>query len=235
MFILGADRRLRVYNPKAQGPPREVQRLQPQLLDDQFIQATPSFWHEPLDVQEELVHQAFGEHLLDLPYEVVEARLNSASSLLALVGAHRVSVVVLPAAGRTPLAEVAPNEVSELLSRLGLHEYSGQFHEARYESAAQLYQMSAAEREQLKREVNMKPGHAHTLAMHLDGRLPLRTPAPPVGEGATRCWAVPLPLPSRPPSAPPSEPLGAANGRAVKALANHSPTSAAFSKHERRE
>ena len=62
MFIFGADRKLRVYNPKvgtdrklrdnskasADRKLREVQRLQPQLLDNEFIQATPGFFNESL-------------------------------------------------------------------------------------------------------------------------------------------------------------------------------------------
>ena len=194
MFVFGADRKLRVYNPKVgtERKLREVQRLQPQLLENEFIQATPGFWDKPLDTQAQLVSDALGEQPLDLPYEVVEMRLHSTASLLALVGTHRVAVVVLPAGGRVLADEDTPNEVGELLARLGLQEYSEQFAEARYESTSQLYQMNPPEREQLKRDVNMKPGHAHTLTMHLDGRLPLaqqavssRAEAP-----AERCWAV---------------------------------------------
>ena len=165
MYLFGADRRLRVYNPKAPGPLRCVQRLQPQLLDDGFVQSNPGFWQEPPEEQARLAHEVFGEHPLDLPYEVVEIRLNLASSLLALVGVHRVAVVVLPAIRRSRAPETAGNDVSEMLSQLGLHEYAAQFQATGHESAAHLYQMSTSERQELKDHVHMKPGHAHTLGM----------------------------------------------------------------------
>ena len=129
MFLYGADRRLRVYNPKAPGPLRCVQRLRPQLLDEGFCTANPGFWQEPPHEQARLAREVFGEHTLDLPYEVVEVRLNASSSLLALVGVHRVAVVVLPPIRRSRAKDAVGSDVSELLSQLGLDEYTEKFHE----------------------------------------------------------------------------------------------------------
>ena len=97
----------------AGGALRCVQRLRPQLLDDDFVRRWPGFWQQPAHEQERLVREAYGAGAnLGVPHEVVEVRLHEASGLLALVGVHRVSVLVLP-----PLASVsAPTDSADELS-----------------------------------------------------------------------------------------------------------------------
>lgn len=168
----------------------------------------------------------------------MEVRLNLDSSLLLLVGLHRVSVLVLPpVTGRHAFeSEASENLVGSMLTRLGLGEYCEQFKEARYDLVPQLFRMTPAEREQLTRDIGMKPGHALTLAMHLDGRLPVDRTAGSVhkDEPAAQCWAIPIPIPSKPPVSAGASPAGlGAPQRPVASLTNHS-SSGAFCEHKRR-
>jgi len=238
IIVFGVDCTLRIFNPKTSGPLCEVQRLSPSILPHDFLENTPCFWHQSAEAQAQLVLLALGDQHLEVPYEVVETRLNGGSSLLALVGTHRVSVVVLPpVSGCQADLDATVNEVSELLEQLGLEAYTEKFREAGYDNVLQLYQLSASEREQLRRDVNLKPGHAHALAMHLDGRLPAmqqkkslsaQVPGKP-------CWALPVQLRPVPLSSAASSSETAGDVRGGIGLSNHSPSSAAFSKLHRRD
>ena len=65
----------------------------------------------------------------------------------------------------------------------------------------------------------MKPGHAHTLGLHLAGRLPLQDSGtcPADDQPDTLCWAVPLPLPASGSASGPAS--GAASGAASASAA----------------
>ena len=180
LYVLGGDRLLRIFHPKAaSGALRSVSVLRPQLLDASFVHdMTPSFWHEPLEEQERLVRTALGaDRILDVPYEVVEMRLHETSGLIALAGMHRVSIIVPPSTSRLGGATDAADELGKTLAQLGLTEYDAALRDKGYTHVNALLHMSATERETMMTHVGMRPGHAQTLAMHLEGRLPPASPA----------------------------------------------------------
>ena len=126
LYALGADRLLRMYNPKgASGRLRCVQLLRPQLLDASFLSAMPGFWSCLAQEQTQLVADFYGAaRSLDVPHEVVDVRLHEGSGLVALVGVHRVSVVVLPPSGSLSApADAAMDDLGAMLGQLGLGEY----------------------------------------------------------------------------------------------------------------
>ena len=220
IYVHGFDRRLRMYNPKvASDQLRCVQLLRPQLLSDAFVQSVPGFWKDPPHVQEQHVRKAFGGDpaALDLLHEVVELKLHEAGRLLAMVELDstkellHVSVAVLPPAARVP---APPDEVGGLLARLGLGQYAAAMRQRGYVRVQALMGMSAAEREAMAAdpEIDMSPGHAHTLAMcrpphltHLDLRPSSKSTRPSTGPLAHSTRPRPQstrPLPFSPANAP---------------------------------
>ena len=144
---------------------------------------------------------------LDVPHEVVDLRLHEGAGLVALVGVHRVSVLSLPpsASLSAPTTDAA-DELGAMLGQLELTEYAAPLRGLGYDHVHSLLRMNAAERQAMAKQVGMKPGHAQTLTMHLDGRLPAAPLPPPsaaasstatvsateeAGE-ATRCYAAAL-------------------------------------------
>lgn len=67
MYAFGADLMLHVFNLKVPGKVREIQRLQPQLLDENFIRENDGFWQEVQYKQEELVSEVFEDQDLAIP------------------------------------------------------------------------------------------------------------------------------------------------------------------------
>lgn len=199
LHVYGADNCLRIFNPKASAL-RCIQLVRPQLLDHEFLRGAPDFWREPPQVQAERVSQWLGtDGALDMPHEIVEMRLDEASGLVALVGVHRVSVLVLPSPARVTAPVETADDLGRVLSHLGLDEYGSALRAEGYVSVHALLRMNADERARMAVHVGMKPGHAQTLAMHLDGRLPAPPSIPAAGAGAsgdepTLCWAMPVRL-----------------------------------------
>ena len=199
LYVLGGDRLLHIYNPKAAGALRCTKRVRPQLLDDSFLRRWPGFWQMAPHEQADVVAQAYDASAnLDLPHEVVDVCLHEASGLLALVGTHRVSVMLLPRLESMGASAHARDDLAVMLDELGLGEYGPALRERGYDHVPTLLRMGADEREAMTRAAEMLPGHAQTLLMHLDGRLP---PAPkPAGAShhdrfeASPCWALPVPL-----------------------------------------
>ena len=210
LYALGGDRLLRMFNPKGTTSQslRCVQLLRPQLLDGAFLRANPGFSSRPPHEQRALVDDHYGAgRSLDVPHEVVDLRLHEGAGLVALVGVHRVSVLSLPpsASLSAPTTDAA-DELGAMLGQLGLTEYAAPLRGLGYDHVHSLLRMNAAERQAMAKQVGMKPGHAQTLTMHLDGRLPAAPPPPPsaaasstatvsateeAGE-ATRCYAAAL-------------------------------------------
>ena len=198
LFCMGGDRLLRMYNPKG-GKLRCVQQLRPQLLDDAFVRATPGFWSQPFHEQRRLVAEAHGERSLDVPHEVVAIELHESSGFVALIGVHRVSILVLPPAASLSAPPDAADELGTLLSQLGLSEYGSALRENGYDHVGSLLRMNGDERHTMAQTVGMRPGHAQTLLMHLDGRLPPAAAAAAAAGAhdsgaAVPCWATALPL-----------------------------------------
>ena len=199
LFCLGGDRLLRMYNPKA-GKLRCVQQLRPQLVDSSFLRATPDFWSQPAHEQHRLISEAHGARTLDIPHEVVAIELHESAGLVALVGVHRVSILVLPPAASLSAPPDAADELGALLGQLGLGEYGAGLREHGYDHVGSLLRMNSDERHAMTQTIGMRPGHAQTLLMHLDGRLP---PTAAVSADDTTdsgrvipCWATALPLAS---------------------------------------
>jgi len=194
LFVYGADNCLRIFNPKANSL-RCVQVLRPQLLEHSFLRSSPGFWQEALPQQAQLVRRWLGTHGdLEMAHEVVDMRLDERSGLVALIGVRRISILVLPCpSGASPPA-AATDELSHLLAHLGLSEYGNAFRDKGYDNIHALSRMSIDERARMASDVGLKPGHAQTLSMQLDGRLPAVPPSTPAidSDEATRCWAMPL-------------------------------------------
>jgi hypothetical protein len=204
LYILGTDHALRMYNPRASGSLRCVQHLQPQLLDEIFLRQWPAFWNQPPAEQARLVREHYRKNDLDLPYEVVEMRLHEGSGLLALVGVNRVSILVLPPSVSVDVRSDATDELGSMLRQLGLGEYGTALRANGYEHVPTLLRMRPEEREVMTRQVSMLPGHAQTLMMHLDGRLPAAPPPPdaePRESHGAPCWVMPIVLPPAVPAA----------------------------------
>ena len=201
LYVFGMDGIIRMFNPKAPGQLQCIQLLRPQLLEHDFLRSTPSFWQDSPDVQSRRVREAVGPgQSLDMPHEVVELRLNEASGLVALVGVHRVSVLVLPRSSSVSAVNDNTDELDKMLGQLGLSEYGAAFREQGYSNVHTMLRMSAAEREGMTSKVGMLPGHSLTMAMHLEGRLPAlpaALPAGSAGDAPSLCWAVPIPLPTQ--------------------------------------
>ena len=165
LYVLGGDRLLHMYNPKGGGL-RCVQVLRPQLLDEAFLRRHPGFWDQPGYEQEQLVRDAYGPAAtLDVPHEVVEAKLHEGSGLLALVGVHRVSVMLLPSSASVSAQADAPDALSAMLSTLGLAQYAEALRTAGYSHVTAMLRMSREEREAMAQQAGMLPGHAQTLMM----------------------------------------------------------------------
>ena len=249
LYAFGPDKLLRVYNAKAAGPLRCSRVLLPQLLDESFVRRFPDFWQESPRAQADKVDEAHGGRPLEVPFTVLQVALNERGTILALVGRQRVAVLRLPpsthadptsaatAAAATATggaAEEQGGEVLDLLARLGLGEYEAVFAAKGYGAALRdahaLRGLDAAARQALISDLEMKPGHALALTMHLNGQLP---PPPahaaPVALAAAAalpeepCFAVPL-LPP-----PPPPPLRSAASRLLASADTPSPHCAAAS------
>ena len=152
-----------------------MQLLRPQLLDGAFLRANPGFL-APAARAACARRRPYGAgRSLDVPHEVVDLRLHEGAGLVALVGVHRVSVLSLPpsASLSAPTTDAA-DELGAMLGQLGLTEYAAPLRGLGYDHVHSLLRMNAAERQAMAKQVGMKPGHAQTLTMHLDGRLPPR-------------------------------------------------------------
>ena len=226
LYAFGSDDKLlRVFNAKAAGSLRCSRLVLPQLLDESFVRRFPDFWQESPRAQADMVDEALGGRPLDVPFAVLQLVLNERGTLIALVGRQRVAVLRLPpsthadpataaavAVATSSAATAEPGgEVTELLARLGLGEYAAAFAAKGYDTALRdtraLHSLDADTRQVLISDLEMKPGHALALTMHLNGQLPAppASSAPPAVAAAAAlpeetCFAVPLLPPPPPPT-----------------------------------
>jgi hypothetical protein len=258
LYVLGLDGRLRVFSG-GDDSLRCRGVLQPRPLAAQLIASVPGVWREKPDAPGRGASGAPAAVSPDLRQALylVAPAVPGATRLLAVVGQSSVGVLSLPgsdgdessalsgAVDRLSLSSTSgASEVAAVLSRLGLDSIVAPLANLGYDSLAALHALSPAEREEMASQAGLKPGHARTLSLYLDGRVLPSSPtvsadargheatAPGSSGGgptvrAEPAWLAEIPSAALQPASPPSPTFGHVPSSPFVPVGNGEPRSVA--------